>query len=94
VCSHFGRFVNSTLELNTVEQYEEIIRALTGSTNVIVNTEGDGHLEDELIDLAKRFALLTRDFRRNTKLQRSFDNFQALILLSYCGVLRKGIFLT
>ncbi len=88
------RQIQTKLELNTVKQYEEIIRALTGSTNVIVNIEGDEHLEDELIDLAKRFALLTRDFRRNIKLQRSFDNFQALILLSYCEVLRKEIFLT
>lgn len=41
------------------------------------------------MDLAERFALLTRDSLTNAKLQRSFATFQALILLSYCQVLRK-----
>jgi hypothetical protein len=80
------------LELNTVEQYEEVIRAFTARTNIIPKREpyqGDGHSENELVNLAERFALLTKDSLRNAKLQRSFATFQALILLSYCEVLRK-----
>lgn len=78
--------------MNTVEQYEEVIRAFTDRTNAIVKREphqGDGHSENELVDLAERFALLTKDSLTNAKLQRSFARFQALILLSYCEVLRK-----
>ena len=80
------------LKLSTTEQYEEVIRALTNRTNVIVRTEPfekAGVPEDELIDLAERFALLTKASLANAKLQRSFATFQALILLSYCQVLRK-----
>ncbi len=80
------------LGLDTVEHYEKAIRAFTHRTNIIVKRElyqGDGHSEHELIDLAERFALLTRDSLANAKLQRSFATFQVLILLSYCEVLRK-----
>ena len=80
------------LELNTVEQYEQAIQAFTARTNIIVEREpyrGDGRSEHELVDLAERFALLTRDSLTNAKIQRSFATFQALILLSYCQVLRK-----
>ena len=80
------------LELNTLEQYEEVIRAFTDRSNVIVKGEphqGNGNSKNELVDLAERFALLTRDSLTNAKLQRSFAKFQALILLSYCEVLRK-----
>lgn len=51
------------LELNTVEQYEEVIRAFTDRTNVIAKREPhqrDGHSENQLVDLAERFALLTK----------------------------------
>ena len=80
------------LELNTVEQYEQIIRALTDRTNVIVKREPyqrEAHLEHELVDLAERFALLTKASLTNAKCQRSFATFQALILLSFCEVLRR-----
>lgn len=80
------------LELNTVEQYEQVIRAFIDRPNITVDRESyqrDGHSEHELIDLAERFALLTRDSFTNAKLQRSFASFQVLILLSYCEVLRK-----
>jgi len=80
------------LELNTVEQYEQAIRAFTDRTNVIVERQpyqGDGHPDHELVNLAERYALLTRDSLTNAKLQKSFATFQALILLSYCRVLRK-----
>ena len=80
------------LGLNTVEQYEDVIRAFTDRTNVAVKRkpcQGDGHSEHELVNLAERLALLTRDSLRNAKIQRSFATFQALILLSYCEVLRK-----
>ena len=80
------------LDLNTVEQYEQTIRAFTDRSNVIVEREtyqrGE-HLEHELVELAKRFALLTKASFTNAKRQRSFATFQALILLSYCEVLRK-----
>jgi hypothetical protein len=49
--------------LNTAEQYEQVIRAFTDRTNDIVEREphhSDGFSEHELIDLADRFALLTR----------------------------------
>jgi hypothetical protein len=80
------------LKLNTVEQYEQAIRAFTDRTNIIVEREpyqGDGHSEHELVDLAERFALLTRGSFNNAELQRSFATFQTLVLLSYCHVLRK-----
>ena len=80
------------LGLNSARQYEEVIRAFIGSTNLEFKREPwqiGGHLENELVDLAERFALLTKSSLTNAKLQRSFANFQALILLSYCEVLRK-----
>jgi len=80
------------LELNTVEQYEQTVRAFTDRTNVIVKREPyqrEEHSKHELVDLAERFALLTKASLTNAKRQRSFATFQALILLSYCEVLRK-----
>ncbi|KAL6714255.1 hypothetical protein ACLMJK_007678 [Lecanora helva] len=80
------------LLLNTVEQYEQAIQAITARTNVMVEKETSraiGHSEHELVNLAERFALLTKDSLTNAKLQRSFAMFQALVLLSYCQVLRK-----
>ena len=80
------------LDLNTVEQYQEVIRAFTDHTNVIVKRKPylrDGYSKHVLVDLAERFALLIRDSLTNAKLQRSFATFQALILLSFCEVLRK-----
>lgn len=80
------------LELNTVEQYEQIIRAFTDRTDVMVKREayrGEENLEHELVDVAKRFALLTKASLTNAKRQKSFATFQALILLSLCEVLRR-----
>lgn len=80
------------LELNTVEQYEQTIRAFTDRTNIIVRREPyqrEEHSKHELVDLAERFALLTKASLTNAKHQRSFATFQALVLLSYCEVLRK-----
>lgn len=80
------------LELNTAAQYEEIIRAFTGRTNITPKREpyrGNGYSENELVNLAERFALLTRNSLANAKLQKSIATFQALILLSYCEVLRR-----
>ena len=77
------------LGLKTVEQYEGVVRALGNCVNI--NTEssrGDENSEDELVNLAERFALLMRNSLTNAKLQRSFALFQVLILLSYCEVLR------
>lgn len=82
------------LDLNTAEQYKQTIRAFIDSTNVLVIREpyqSREHLEHELVDLAKRFALLTKASLTNAKRQRLFATFQALILLSYCEVLRKGM---
>lgn len=79
------------LELDTVEQYEQVIRAFTDRAYVTVEREpyqGDGHSKHELIDLAERLVVLTRDPPTNAKLQRSFASFQLLILLSYCEILR------
>jgi hypothetical protein len=59
---------------------------------VIVKREshqGDGHSENELVDLAEQLALLTKDSLVHAKLQRSFARFQALILLSHCEFLGK-----
>jgi hypothetical protein len=80
------------LELNTAAQYEEVIRAFTGRTNITPKREpyqGNGYSENELVNLAERFALLTRNSLANAKLQKSIATFQALILLSYCEVLRR-----
>jgi len=80
------------LELNTVEQYEETIRAFTDRSDAPVTRkpyQREKHSEHELIALAERFALLTKASLTNAKRQRSFPTFQALILLSYCEVLRK-----
>ena len=80
------------LDLNTVEQYEQTIRAFTDRTNITFKGEPyqrGNHLEHELVELAERFALLTKASFTNAKRQRSFATFQALILLSYCEVLRK-----
>lgn len=80
------------LGLVTVKQYEMVVRSFIGCTNVIPKRDqpqGDRNLEKELVDLAKRFVLPTKDVLRNTKLQRSFARFQTLILLSYCIVVRK-----
>lgn len=75
-----------------MEQYKQTIRAFTDRTNVIVRREpyqrGE-HSKHELVDLAERFALLTKASLTNAKHQRSFAIFQALVLLSYCEVLRK-----
>jgi hypothetical protein len=80
------------LNLNTVEQYEEVIRAFTCRANVIPKREpkeGDRQSENELVVVGEVLALLTKSSLTNAKLQRSFANFQALILLSYCAFLRK-----
>ena len=80
------------LELNTVEQYVEVIQALTGRTNIVPKRKPlpeDRQSENEVVDLTERFALIKRDSLKNAKLQRSIATFQALILLSYCEVLRK-----
>lgn len=83
------------LLLQNEQQYEVVIRAFTVCTNVGFKTErckGDNESVDELVDLAEKFSLLTKSSLSNASLQRSFANFQALIFLSYCLVLReKGI---
>ena len=80
------------LGLNTVEQYEEIIRAFTDRTAINIKRkpyQGGVRGEHELLDLAERFALLTQAPLTDAKCQRSFATFQALILLSFCEVLKK-----
>ncbi len=75
-----------------MEQYEQTIRAFTDRTNVIVRRkpyQREEHSKQELVNLAERFALLTKASLTNAKHQRSFATFQALVLLSYCEVLRK-----
>ena len=52
------------LELNTVKQYEEAIRAFTNRANVIPKRQPhqrDEQSQNGLVDLAEKFALLTRD---------------------------------
>jgi hypothetical protein len=41
------------------------------------------------IDIGKRFATLTNSSLQNSKLQKSFSYFQALVLLVYCAVLEQ-----
>ena len=80
------------LKLDTVERYEQAVRAFTSCINFKVEREpyhGDRRPENELVDLAEKLALLTSDSLANARLQKSFATFQALILLSYCEVLRK-----
>lgn len=78
------------LGLKTVEQYEGVIRAFGNRANIKTEaSQGDGHSQNELVNVAERLALLTRDSLANANLQRSFALFQALILLSYCEVLRR-----
>ena len=80
------------LDLNTAEQYEQTIRAFIDRTNVKVIRvpyQRGEHSKHELVELAERFAWLTKTSLTNAKRQRSFATFQALILLSYCEVLRK-----
>ena len=72
------------LGLNTVEQYEQAIRAFTKVDKEPY--QRDGYSEHEL--LAERFAGQTQDSLMNAN-QKSFSTFQLLILLSYCGVLRS-----
>ena len=48
--------------------------------------------DEELVEIAKKFASFTSHSFMNATLQTSFARFQALILLSYCEVLsQKGI---
>ncbi len=80
------------LKLETAQQYEKVIRAFTDGANATVRPasfKGDKHSENELIRLAEKFALLTKESFANAKLQRSFAGFQAVILLSLCEVLRN-----
>ncbi len=77
------------LGLNTVGQYEGVIRAFTARTKVSVLQERDRQPQNELLDVAERLALLVKSSLANAKLQRSFANFQVLILLSYCEILRQ-----
>ena len=58
------------LERNTAEQYEQIIRAFTDRASVIVQKEpyrGEEPSEHELVDLAERFALITKASLTNAK---------------------------
>lgn len=78
------------LGLKTAEQYEGVIRAFGNVANTgIEATYENTNLGDELVHLAERLALLTKSSLANAQLQRSFALFQALILLSYCLVLRN-----
>ena len=82
------------LGLNTREQYEQAIRALIDPANKELSQQNGcsehelvhREPEDDLVNLAERFAVLTQ---KNINLRRSFTTFQILILLSYCQVLRK-----
>ena len=82
------------LELNSVKQYEEVVRAFVNRTTITITVKRQLHqekdcLENTLVDLTERFAKLTKDSLSNAKCQKSFATFQALILLSLCEVLRK-----
>jgi hypothetical protein len=73
-----------------VEHYEGLIQALGNSANIKTEASyGARHSLNELVNLAKSFALLTRASLNNVKLQKSVAQFQALVLLSYCVVLRE-----
>ena len=77
------------LGLKTVEQYEGIVRAFGNGGNIGGETsQGDGHSNNALVRLAERFALFTKHSLEHAELQRSVALFQALILLSYCAILR------
>lgn len=75
--------------MNTAEQYEQVIRAFTDRTNDIVEREPhhrDGFSEHELIDLAERFALLTRNSFTNVmdgKDSKSKLNFSGDLIFAF-----------
>lgn len=78
--------------LSDAETYEDVVRALTGhgsiKSSAILHAETP-HTSNALISLTFRMAALTKASLTNSNLQRSFSNFQALILLSICAVLEK-----
>ena len=78
------------LGLQTAEQYEEVIRAFghIAETSAVASNEVNSS-GDRLVDLAERLALQRRSSHANANLQRSAALFQALVLLSYCEVLRR-----
>lgn len=78
--------------LITTEEYERTVRAFTGRTAVTVERcpyLEDENVENDLVELAKSFALLTPVFLTDAKRQRSFATFRTLILLSFCEILSK-----
>ena len=78
--------------LITTEEYERTVRAFTGRPAVTVGRcpyLEDENVENDLVELAKSFALLTPVFLTDAKRQRSFATFRILILLSFCEILRK-----
>ena len=73
------------------ETYKRVVRALTGlgSINVKDMSRAEAREGDALVGLTFRLAALAKSSITNSNLQRSFSNFQALIVLSMCAVLEK-----
>lgn len=72
--------------LETVEHYQQAIRAFTHYTPSIVKR--GSHKEGMRAEYAPE-QLADTNFFTNTTLQRSLATFQVLVLLSYCQVLKK-----
>jgi hypothetical protein len=75
-----------------VKDYENVIQtfSLTGHRDVEMKKElgqGCDHSENELVNIAIRYALLTKSTFVDAKLVKAKSEFQAFILLSLCAVL-------
>lgn len=73
-------------------KYEAAIQSLTGGAdfNAFGKTvEKDPNSEDGLVVIGVKLALLANSALENVALQKSVSYFQALLFLSYCGILEK-----
>ncbi|MCJ1423578.1 hypothetical protein MMC29_001462 [Sticta canariensis] len=77
----------------TASRYEAAIQSLTGGADFNAfgkPAEKDPHSENGLVVIGVKLALLANSALENVALQKSVSYFQALLFLSYCGILEKG----
>lgn len=76
------------LDLNTVEDYEKVVRVFIDHSKPLPERiQRDGQEGNQFV--GPRFLGLPRQPNFNTRLRTLFANFQTLIYLSYCGFLWK-----
>ena len=76
----------------SASKYEAAIKSLTGGAdfNAAENpAEKDPNSENGLVVIGVKLALLANSALENVALQKSVSYFQALLFLSYCGILEK-----